>query len=104
MKHTHERKEQLLRDIAGEFVARTANRTSLITVTRVVTDEKHNSARIFISVLPETQEHAAADFLNRNVHEFKEFVLERLRIGRLPRFTFIIDIGEKNRQRVDELL
>lgn len=104
MKHTHERKQQLFRDVAAEFIARHANRTSLITVTRVLVDEKHNSANILISVLPDTQEKAATDFLNRNVNEFKAFLGERLRIGRFPRFTFTPDMGEKNRQRVDELL
>ncbi|HRH26009.1 MAG TPA: ribosome-binding factor A [Candidatus Paceibacterota bacterium] len=104
MRHTPERKESLLRDATAEFIARNANRTSLITVTRVIIDEKSHLADIMISVLPESQEAAVLDFLRRNVIDFKDFLSERVRIGRIPHFVFTIDEGEKNRQKIDRLV
>ena len=60
-------------------------------------------ALIFVTVLPETQENAAIDFLKRQRSEFKSFIKKKSRMNRIPQFDFLIDEGEKSRQRIDEI-
>jgi ribosome-binding factor A len=44
------------------------------------------------------------DFLSRKNLAFKKFVREKSRIGRVPILSFALDMGEKNRQKIDFLL
>lgn len=101
--HRHERREDYIKELAGEFISRESNRTSLITVTRISLSDHEDKATIFISVLPENQENAVMDFLSRNVREFRGFVMEKIRNGKTPFFTFEIDKGEKLVRKIDEL-
>lgn len=89
---------------AGERIARESNRTSLVTVTRVMLSEDGARAQIFISVLPENQEEAARDFIKRNLGEVRRYLSETSKIGRAPTLSVEIDRGEKNRARVEEII
>lgn len=104
MVHKKEKTIQLLKSLAGDFLARTSNRTSLITVTNVVLSEDGRRADILVSVMPKEKASAATDFMNRNVDEFREYVKSHSRMRILPRFAFRSDRGEEHRQRIDELL
>jgi ribosome-binding factor A len=95
---------ELLRGIAGDFVSRESNRTSLVTVTRVGLENRGRRAVILFTVMPESAALGVLDFLKRKRSEFREYVRTRARLGRLPNFEFQIDYGEKNRQRTDALL
>ncbi len=92
-----------MREVAAEFMAREAGPQSLITVTGVRMAEDGNSATILITVLPESQEETAVKFANRNRGELGVFLTKRVRGMRAPHLEFMIDRGEKNRQRLDEL-
>ncbi len=93
----------MIRELAAEFFSRESNRTSLITVTGVEILNRGSKARILITVLPENQETAALDFAHRQLSEFKQHVMEHSRIGHVPFFEVTLDVGEKNRQRIDEI-
>ncbi|MCC2630480.1 MAG: Ribosome-binding factor [Candidatus Paceibacter sp.] len=95
--------ENLIRELAASFLQRESNGSSLVTVTRVVLTDRVTKATILLSVLPEDKEEEAIEFARRKRGEFKEYVKKNSRIGRIPLFDFEIDIGEKNRQRIDEL-
>jgi ribosome-binding factor A len=99
----HDKIEEALREVAAEFMSREANRTTLVTVTRVMLSEDTKRATIYLSVLPESGEQSAVDFANRNRAELKDFYKERVRGGLPPDIHFEIDLGEKNRLRLDEL-
>src|SRR3989338_8568738 len=99
----NERQAESLRAAAAEFLAREANRNSLITVTRVQMSEDGKRAVIYITVFPELGEKAALAFANRNRGELGQFLSKRTRDMRLPLFEFEIDLGEKTRGRLDEL-
>ncbi len=98
-----ERAREAVREAAAEFLAREASRQSLITVTD--TDLSHDGRRatIFITVLPESAEQSGLEFANRHCGELAEFLRTRVRGMRMPHIEFMIDKGEKNRQRLDEL-
>lgn len=88
---------------AARFLEQESNRTTLITVTRVVLSEKNNHAEVLLSVLPESAEEAALAFANRRARAFRAFLGQAARLRRLPGISFALDRGEKNRQRIEEL-
>ena len=103
MNNRNERLREALRETAAEFLAREANRDNLITVTRAEVSDDGKRGHLFMTVFPDTAEEAAVQFANRHRTEFAEFFRTRVRGVMLPRVEFIIDRGEKNRQRLDEL-
>ncbi len=94
---------ELSKKLAAEFLSRESNRQSLITVTRAEISPDGKRITILVSVLPENKADTALDFIKRNRGEFRSYVLEKSRIGRVPTYDFALDVGEKNRQRIDEL-
>lgn len=98
-----ERQLEALQHAAAEFLSREANRNNLITVTRAEMNDDGKRATIYISVYPESGEQGALEFANRNRAELGHFLLERVRGMRIPHVEFQIDLGEKNRRRLDEL-
>lgn len=96
--------EEILRDLAATFLSRESNRTSLITVTRVDTNDKGSMATVYFTVLPESQEQAALDFVKRQRPHFRDYVKENGRFMRIPFFDFAIDKGEKSRQSIDRAM
>ncbi|GMU74402.1 MAG: hypothetical protein AMXMBFR44_5990 [Candidatus Campbellbacteria bacterium] len=98
-----EQKEELLAHTAAEFVNFESNRESLITVTRAALSTDEKQATIYISVLPESYEQHALDFLKRKRPELRTYVKKKTRVRVIPFFDFEIDYGEKNRQDIDTL-
>ncbi len=92
-----------IKRIAAQFLQRESNHLSLITVTDVMVSKDNKQMTIFFTVLPETKEKAALDFVKRKRSEFRKYVKENSRMQRIPFFDFAIDTGEKNRQKIDEI-
>ncbi len=101
---SEKRKIDLIQKLASEYIVRESNHTSLITVTKVEVFARGSRADIFFTVLPEHKEEAALDFLQRSKSDFRGYVMEKSRIPRIPMFDFKIDVGEKNRQKVENLI
>lgn len=99
----HERMKEELRAAAAEFLSRNAGPQSLITVTATDVGEESKHATIYITVMPVEQEGTALAFANRNRSEFSDFLHKRVRGMRVGHIEFVIDKGEKMRQRLDEL-
>lgn len=99
----HERDVEALHHAAAEFLNREAGHQSLITVTRAELSDDRKRGIIYLSVLPDSAEQAAVDFANRNRTEFGHFFEKHVRGMQMPRVEFVIDLGEKNRRRLDEL-
>lgn len=98
-----EKTAELIRSLAAEFLERESNRTSLITVTRIMMGDKLKKSTIYFTVLPESQEEQALSFARRQLSDFRNFVKEKAKLRQIPFFEFEIDKGEKNRQMIDEL-
>ena len=94
---------EALREVAAEFLVREAGPQSLITVTRAEFSDDGKRGTIFITALPESAEQSAVDFANRNRSEFSIFFKMRVKGALPPHVEFVIDKGEKNRQRLDQL-
>jgi len=95
--------KEVLRELAAQYFSRESNRQSLITITDVDVYARGSRARILMSVLPVDKEDDAVNFAHRQLTDFKQFVMNNSRIGRVPFFEVGIDIGEKNRQKMDEI-
>ncbi len=95
---------QAIREKAAEYLQRESNQTSLITVTDVKLSKDGKHAKILFSVLPTDKEIGALNFAKRHRSEFYKYFIDNIRIGRPPLFDFEIDSGEKNRQKIDDLI
>jgi len=93
-----------IKEIAALYIEREAGPASMITVTRVVLSPDGKRAIIFISVLPREKENAAYGFIKRNLGELRKHIIKNLQINPIPFLDVQIDEGEKNRQKIDELL
>ena len=93
-----------IKELSATFLGRENNHTSLITVTGCNTSPDLKRATVYITVLPDSKEHDALDFAKRKRKELRVFIKEKLSIKIIPFLDIAIDAGEKNRQKIDELL
>jgi ribosome-binding factor A len=100
----HEQRTLRYQELASEFIALNSNRESLITVTNTVLSKKGDRVTFYVSVYPEDAESPALGFLMRKRGDVREYLKEKASLARIPHVEFLIDDGEKSRQRVDELL
>jgi ribosome-binding factor A len=98
-----EKIKEVIREVVSDFLARESNRTSLITVTGIELGARGSRATMLITVMPEHQEAAAIDFITRRLSDIREYLGEHVRMMRVPFLDVRIDVGEKNRQRIDEI-
>lgn len=103
----HERNESLKKLFikhAADFFARESNRTSLITITNCTISPDSKRVTILVSVLPESEENKAVEFMNRRRDDFRDYLKKNSKTKVLPYVTIEVDRGEKNRQAIDQLL
>lgn len=99
-----EKVENFIRKIAASFLGRENSRTSLVTVSRVSVSPDLRNATIFFTVLPEEKESEALEFAKRKRSDLRDLLKENMDTKNIPFVDFEIDRGEKNRQKIDELL
>lgn len=100
----NEKVAQRIKELSAEFLERAGNRTSLITVMGATCSPDLKRATIFITVLPTDKENAALGFVQRKLSELREHLKKNLLIKNTPFLDVALDLGEKNRQKIDELL
>lgn len=95
--------KEAVKQLAANFIEREAEHTSLITVTRADISPDLKNSTIYISVLPDSQAENALNFCKRKLGDFKRYAKAHLHMKAIPFFDVVLDVGEKNRQRIDEL-
>ena len=103
MNNKDQKLKEIIRELAAEFFSRESNRQSLITITNVEIQSRGGKALIMATILPVEEEDRAIQFMNRKLSDFREYVTAHSKIARVPYFEAKIDLGEKNRQRIDEI-
>lgn len=93
-----------LKELSAQFLERESNGTSLITVTSCTVSPDLKKGTIFITVLPDEKEHDALDFAKRKRGELRDHIKKNMKTKFIPFIDIEIDKGEKNRQKIDELL
>ena len=104
MSNRNERMTEILHDMGARFLSINSNKSSLMTVTSVRVSGDEKCATIFFTVFPEKLEKTAMEFAKRKRSDFKTFIKENSKLGKIPQIDFEIDLGEKNRQKIDSLL
>jgi ribosome-binding factor A len=103
-KHKDEKSASLISRFAAEYFNIESNNDSLITVTKTDVLNKGKRAIVFFTALPIEKEPTALEFAKRRRQDFRQFIMSKKSFGFVPRIDFEIDLGEHNRQRIDELL
>ena len=93
-----------IKAVVANFLEAESNNLSLITVTSVDVSPDLKNAKILISVLPESKEKAALDFCKRKRTEIKHELKKKMNLRVIPFVDIEIDKGEKNRQKIHDLL
>lgn len=93
-----------IKELAAQFLERENDRTSLITVTTATCSPDLKRATILITVLPDSRQSAALGFVKRQLKELRSYLQKNIPIKTIPFLDVAIDLGEKNRQKIDELL
>lgn len=93
-----------LKELTAQFLSRENNKTSLITVTYADCSPDLKKATIYITVLPTSKEKAALEFAKRKRPELREHLKKNMTTKTIPFIDIELDLGEKHRQRIDELL
>ncbi len=96
--------EEAIREVAATIIERESNKTALITITRTEVHERGKKATILFSVLPESKEESALNFLKRKRPLIREELKKRISRFVIPFVDVAIDKGEKARQTIDTLL
>jgi ribosome-binding factor A len=104
MSERNEKVANIIKKLSAQFLERENNRTSLLTVTSADTSPDLKKATIFITVLPANKENSALQFAKRKRAELRNFLKKNLKIKNIPFIDIKIDEGEKNRQKIDDLL
>ena|SRR3989344_2274259 len=97
------RATEIIAHEAAVFIKEVASPESLITVTRALASSRGERITVFVSVFPEEREGAALALLSRKREAFSDYLKAHARLRPLPRIDFELDLGEKNRRRLDEL-
>ncbi|MES2213686.1 MAG: ribosome-binding factor A [Patescibacteria group bacterium] len=102
----NERISDILHGLGARFLSLNASPAALLTVTRVELSHDGKRATILFTVFPDSEQlqKTALEFAKRKRSEFKEFIKDNSKLGRIPQMDFAIDLGEKNRQKIDSLL
>lgn len=89
---------------AGLFLAANVRAGgALITVTRADISPDLRNVIIFVSILPKSREAEMLQSLKRLRTDFHDFLKDTTVLRDVPTVDFQLDIGEENRQRIDEL-
>ena len=100
-----ERLNSSIKEIVGEFLEReVALAGTLLTVTRIIFKDNATRAQVFVTVYPESKEKETIKAIEKSLRSLRLFVKEKIKTRIIPFFEFRIDAGEKNRERVEELL
>lgn len=101
---TRGRGTSIVRQLIDQYISRNSGGQSLITITSIEQADRSNNVMIRVSVLPETQENAVIDFLQRHASDIRNYIKENSALGMLPFLSFEIDKGEKHRQSIFEII
>ncbi|MEJ0002249.1 MAG: ribosome-binding factor A [bacterium] len=104
MTQRQEKVANFIKELTAKFLAAETNRTSLITITGATCSPDLKRATVFMTVLPEKKEAEALEFAKRKRGDIREYLKKHMQTKVVPFLDIEIDRGEKNRQKIDELL
>jgi ribosome-binding factor A len=100
----HIRMTGIITELAAKFIQHEANTDPLITVTNVDLSPDWKRVLIMVTTIPDGREADALIFLKRNASEMRNYFKKHGRFKTIPHLDFMIDVGEKHRQNMDDLV
>ncbi len=91
--------EETSRFLIGERV-----RGVFVTVTRAELLKEAGGLIVFVTVLPENKEKGVFEKLKKSAGRLRAYLSNALQGRAVPEIKFEIDIGEKNRAKIDDLI
>lgn len=92
-----------MRELVASFIVVEANPDPLITVTHVTTSSDYKNASVYFTTIPEDREQDALIFLKRSGTALRQHIKKKSDLKFIPNLTFLIDGGERARQKMDEV-
>ena len=103
--YKEERLNSSIKEIASDFFEKEVSIPGiLLTVTRIELRNHFTKAQIFVTVYPDSREKEAMNAVKTKSQFLHDYFKKRLRIRIIPRFEILIDKGEKNREKIEEIL
>ena len=99
-----ERINKEMRKLFANFIEIESNKKSLVTVTRCQISQDRKNIDVLVTVYPTEHEEQVIRFLDRRKWDARDYMKKRIQTRVIPFVTFKIDAGEKNRQKIDQLL
>lgn len=100
-----EKINSLIRELASKFIQVNAKiKDGLITITKTEISSNLKNVKIYLTVFPEKKEKEALRILRSVYYDWQKYLASKFKARFLPHSEFLIDEGEKNRQRIEELL
>ncbi|MBM3281551.1 MAG: 30S ribosome-binding factor RbfA [Candidatus Harrisonbacteria bacterium] len=75
---------------------------ALVTVTNVEVTEDEVEGVAYVAVVPESEEKAVMDKLQKGAGYIQRFLVEKMQMRRVPKMRYKLDIGAKNAARVEK--
>ncbi|MBZ9572060.1 30S ribosome-binding factor RbfA [Patescibacteria group bacterium] len=97
---------ELLKRELSQILLREAEfpQNTLVTITRVEASVDLREAKVFFSVIPESQIKEILQILNREIYKFQQKINKRLKMRPVPKIKFFKEIKTSEAARVEEIL
>src|SRR3989344_5130787 len=77
---------------------------AIVTITKVKTSADLKQARVFLSILPASEQKQVMSLLINNAYEFQRILNERLTLRNTPKLKFFIDNSGQQAAELERLL
>ena len=77
---------------------------TLVTITRVQTSSNLIQAKIYISVIPESQISKVLQILNNQIFNLQQIINKRLKMRPIPKIKFIEEKETRKAEKIEKLL
>lgn len=94
----------LIHELAASYIVQEANTDPMITITNVSISPDYRQATIYITTIPDGREEDAVIFLKRHGREMRRQIMKKSDLKIIPHFEFAVDVGEKHRQHIDDIV
>lgn len=101
-----EQVNQLIKKELGQIILKEGDfsKNVLVTITRVETFSNLIGAKIYVSVLPDSQSQRILEILNRRIFSIQQLLNKRLRMRPIPKISFVEEKETVQAGRVEQLL
>ncbi len=94
----------MLERLITEFFKKLDFGGKIVSVTRIETAESLKMTEIFISIYPEGGEKKIMKMLDERTGEARKYVSDKVSWRFVPEIRFKLDMGDKARQRIEDIL